>query len=74
MAADDVDEFWEAITVIEAQQALLAMQIGDYPHLKKDDRSKMSKSISRQAHPRGIIQQEDGGISIQDAARLFHGG
>lgn len=50
-----VDEFtalWEAITILEAQETLLNMNIAAYPMLKKEDAKKFHRSIYEKAYPR----------------------
>lgn len=51
MPADIFNEFWEAITVIEARQMLTQMTVADYPNLKKPDREKLHRQIYELAHP-----------------------
>lgn len=46
------EDYWHAITMIEAQEALIQMRIADYPHLKKRDREKMHRSMHDVAYPR----------------------
>jgi hypothetical protein len=40
-----------AITVLEAQEMLLQMQVSDYPHLKKEPRQRLHRQLHRQAYP-----------------------
>jgi len=53
----------EAITVIEAQEMLLQMQISDYPHNKGDARRSFHKKIFNLAYPNNkeskILKSED---------------
>jgi len=53
----------EAITVIEAQEMLLQMQISDYPNMKSDGRRTFHKKIFNLAYPKNketkIISAED---------------
>jgi len=37
------NEYWSAIDYLEANEVLLALTIGDYPHLKEDARKAIFK-------------------------------
>ncbi len=52
MDAEQVEEFWQAITVIESQEVLLGMKIADFPHLTKSARTTSHKDFFKQAFPR----------------------
>jgi len=44
--------YWHAITIIEAQNVLVQFQIADYPHQKKDVRSKLHREFHKMAYPK----------------------
>lgn len=49
----DVEEMlWQSITMIESQDMLIAMKTADFPHLKKENRSRVHKSIYKNAFPK----------------------
>lgn len=52
MSAERYEHFWQAIDVIEAREMLLAMQVGDFPHLKQAARQKAHKSLWKIAYPK----------------------
>lgn len=51
MDADVVEAYWKAIDVIEAQEMLKALQVSDYPYLKKEGRKRLYKSMHNKAYP-----------------------
>lgn len=46
------ESFWQAITVIEAQDALVQMDIANYPWIKGDEREKVHKRYHKMAYPK----------------------
>ena len=52
MDGEQLDGYWRAITVIEAQQTLQAMRIADYPYQKKEERLKFHKEMTKAAYLR----------------------
>ena len=54
MHADDFHQYWQAITVIEAQDMLKQMKVSDHPHVKQDNRSAFHKELQKQAYPRHL--------------------
>jgi hypothetical protein len=63
--------YWEAITIIEAQNMLAAMKVQDYPHLKQSDRSKSYKEIAALAYPKHLQQSKT--VSLLDFAKMMAG-
>lgn len=51
MASDDFYKSLKAIDVIEAQEMLLQMTVQDYPNMKKEDRNKLHRKISKASDP-----------------------
>jgi hypothetical protein len=47
-------QYYEAITVIEAQECLVAMNIQDYPRMKKEGRKKFYRSVRKAAYPESL--------------------
>lgn len=63
--------YWDAITVIEAQEALLGIQVAAYPHLKTDDQKGLHRNMHRMAYPEDT---DDKVLTTQDFARILtHG-
>ena len=53
MGIGDHVTFYNAITQIEAQEALLAMSVAEFPHLsKKEERKKRHKEMHKLAFPK----------------------
>lgn len=52
MGVNDHVVFYNAITQVEAQEALLAMSIAEFPHLnKQEERKKRHKAMHKLAFP-----------------------
>lgn len=49
MEASLAEEYWKAITPIEATEYMAQMKMADFPHLKKEERRKTWKEISKKA-------------------------
>lgn len=60
---------WQAITVIEAQEQLKMFDALDWPNLKKNERQKKHKNLSKLAFPNDIIQKKY--ITAQDLQRVL---
>lgn len=52
MSIESFNHYWEAITVIEAQEMLLAMNVSAYPMMKKEDAKKLHRKLTRLAYPK----------------------
>ena len=46
------DAYWQAITIIEAQEILIQLRIADYPDMKPESRKKTHREFHRMAYPR----------------------
>lgn len=63
--------FYNAITQIEAQEALLAMSIAEFPHLtKQDERKKRHKSMHKMAFPETHTKRAP--LSIENMAGFLN--
>jgi hypothetical protein len=49
--------YYDAITVIEAQDALVKMNISDYPKMKGEARKKYFRSMRKTAYPPGLQKE-----------------
>lgn len=53
MGASEHVKYYNAITRIEAQEALLAMSVAEFPHMsKQQDRRKRHKEMYKLAYPK----------------------
>ncbi len=63
MDADKANSYWQAITEIEAQAALVQLRIADYPWMKTDDKESTHRHFHRLAYPKShdgeVIQTAD---------------
>jgi hypothetical protein len=51
MPADVFEMYWESIRIIDAQEMLRSMTIGDYPNGTRDSRRKIHKQVHQEAYP-----------------------
>lgn len=53
----DALEFYEAITVIEAQDMLVAMKLADWPRAKPESRKQFHRETRKLAYPVGMQKE-----------------
>ena len=58
-------EYYEGVTVIEAQENLVKMNITDYPRMSSEGRKKFYRQMRRLAYPDGLQKQ----MSFEDFAK-----
>lgn len=59
MPHGEVVEYYEAITVLEAQDRLVEMNISDYPNMNKENRRKYFRGMKKLAHPKHLQETVD---------------
>lgn len=52
-------EYYTAINVIEAQEALLTIKVADYPRATKDSRSRFHRELRKEAYPPALQKEMD---------------
>ena len=52
-------EYFVAIEVFEARQALLDMKVADYPRATKESRSKFYRDVNKTAYPKELQKEMD---------------
>jgi len=57
MDADDFERLHKAMSILEHQDMLVAMQVAAYPHLKKEAASKLHKDVYKKAFPAEVKVQ-----------------
>lgn len=62
---------WQAITVIEAQETLVRLQVASYAHMKPDDQRKLHRSLHEMAYP--AIYRNPVTLTAEQMAKLLHG-
>lgn len=70
----DVDEFndyWHAITIIEAQEQLKRLSVADWPNLKKQSREKQHRQLHKDAYPASFNEVKQ--INNADLAKILGG-
>ncbi len=51
MDADTMEMYWLGITMIEAQDVLIQLNISDYPNMKSESRKKFHRNMHEMAYP-----------------------
>jgi hypothetical protein len=64
---------FEAIQIIQAQEALMQLRIIDYPTMTKEGRSRLFKDLKREAYP-SILKPEAKPLTTADIARILSKG
>lgn len=54
----DLRFYWEAITIIEAQEALIAINISCATQMKKETLKSLHKSLNKMAYPSSLRQNK----------------
>jgi hypothetical protein len=62
-------EYWQAITVIEARNALVNLNIAMMPHVEDKTRSKFFKELEKQAYP--VRKSEGKKLSNKELVELL---
>lgn len=68
---ESFQKYWDAITIIEAQEMLNQITVADWPHMKKGSREKLHKGLYRKAYPSIFREQKQ--VSMDDLARILKG-
>ena len=58
--------YWQAMTVIDAQDMIMKMRIQDWPHMKQEKRSEYHRQLFRLAYP----ATEEQTISFDQLAKM----
>ena len=64
---EEFNQFWLAITMIEAQEALVKMTLTDYPNMKDRDRKKLHKEM----HSKAYFKEEERVVKVEDLQNIF---
>lgn len=71
MDEDDCEDAWQAITVIEAQSALVAITVGTFAEIKQSDREKIHRRLHSQAYPDSLVEKKP--LSAEHLQRILGG-
>lgn len=63
-----LNQMWEQITVIEAQEQLKLMSALDWPNMKKSTREKNHRALFKEAYPSAIREKKY--ITVQDLQKV----
>ncbi len=61
-----------AMPSLEAQEAISALRVQDWPSMKKEARSKMFRDLNKLANPT-ILREEEKPLTTADLAALLNG-
>lgn len=70
MLPDDLSTYYTAAEIIEAQEMIRAMNVADYPHMKKTNREKLHKQVYKSAFP----DQKKRSITTEDLKIMLENG
>ena len=73
MDADKREMYWMGITVIEAQQILLQLNIETYPHQKREDARRFHRQMHELAYPKTYAVETGEVFNTEDLARKLGG-
>lgn len=59
MDVQEFNDYWIAIEVLEAQEALVSMGMHDWPSLKRNDRAERHRKLHASAYPRAWEQKKE---------------
>ncbi len=71
MDCHDSEQAWKAMTVIEAQECLIGIDVVSFPHKTDEARDKSHRKYFEMAWPK--LFAEPKAITIQDMSRLING-
>jgi hypothetical protein len=71
LTAEAEEMLWQAITEIEAQEVLVAIQVSAYPDLPKTDKERVHRAFHKQAYPH--THEARTSISIEQLAAVING-
>lgn len=66
-----MNNLWDCITVIEAQNLLTSLTIADWPNMKKEGREKLHRSLSRKAYPDTFKGKKK--VSLEELDKILKG-
>lgn len=69
LKAHEIESYWKAIDVIEAQDALLQLRIAVYPKLKETDQKRFYDFLYRKAYP----NQKKKALKVEDFVKIAQG-
>lgn len=64
--------YWQAITVIEAQEMLKQIKVSSFPNMKLADQRRVHKELTKQAFP-SVWDKEKNRMTPEEFAKLVHG-
>lgn len=71
LSIDELNNYWQAITSIEAQELLKKLTVVDWPNMKKSQREKLHRQLYGDAYPATF--KETRKVSNLDLARVLGG-
>lgn len=62
--------YWEAITVLEAQDCLVQLEIMDFPNMKQNKRQQIYKKYKKYAYPR-LDNDKSPELKLNELAKIL---
>jgi hypothetical protein len=69
---DECESYWQSITVIEAQQALLNITTQNWSNISKKEREKIHRNLHKKAYPKTFVENKQ--AIPDDLKRALSGG
>ena len=71
LTAEEDEMLWQAITVIEARDALLRLKIASFPHMKRAHQEKIHRELHKAAYPWNYEAKRE--ITFEQLAAILNG-
>jgi hypothetical protein len=68
---DSFDEYWQSITIIEAQEMLKQFNVSDWPNMKQNNRESLHRRLFQDAYPDSFKEVRK--IETSDLAKILGG-
>lgn len=70
----EVEELWQAITLLEAQETLEKLKVGVYPKMKASAQRRLHSAVHKEAYPSSLYKPKNSITAKELAERLSIGG
>lgn len=70
---DIFQQLYEAITVIDAEENLLALNVSAYPHMKKSSQDTLRRRLHKLSRPNIFVDDDKEPSTMAEAAKILAG-
>jgi hypothetical protein len=71
MSIHDLEEYWQAIDILDAQEVLVSLRVADWPHQKAEARKKWHRELVKMAYPKTFETER---VDTKRLAEIIFGG